>query len=265
MLIPRKIVELWERPLKNGSIINNQFKITRFIGKGSYGLVYQAIDETTSQMVVVKQLRNRKRNSNEKLLIREARMLESLNLINTPRLVDYFYEDHKYFLIMEHKPGNNFEDLVIYEGKKYNETECIKILLKVLQVIRHLHAKRIIHRDLRLPNILLNEETIYVIDFGLALFVDEKDSGEGISSSLEKRLFREVSVKSDFYALGHFFLFLLYSTYETTTRKERSWEEELTIDPRLKKIIRKMLQLEASYETVDEIIKDLEVITEDNN
>ncbi|MBD8071474.1 serine/threonine protein kinase [Bacillus sp. PS06] len=256
----RKVSEWLEIPLNNGFTLNNRYQIKQYIGKGSYGLVYEATDELRGESVIVKQLRNRKRAQNKELLVREARMLKSLNLSNTPALVDYFQVDQKYYLVMEHKAGKNFEELVMYEGNEYSEVESIQILLKVLRVVEHLHHRNIVHRDLRLPNILFHGDQIIIIDFGLAIFADEGDLISKVPTSLAKRLYREPSVKSDFYALGNFILFLLYSSYQVTSRKERSWEEELTISPELKRCIRKMLQLDQEYATVNEIIEDLEFI-----
>ncbi|MDI3410208.1 hypothetical protein QKW52_06430 [Bacillus sonorensis] len=64
-------------------------------------------------------------------------------------------------------------------------------------------------------------------------------------------------MKSDFYALGHFTLFLLYSGYTPITKDEKSWEEELSVSPGLKAVLRKMLQIDPPYESAQDIIADL--------
>ncbi|HYK72916.1 MAG TPA: protein kinase [Pseudoneobacillus sp.] len=252
------VLDLFERPIKNGHVLLERYKIIQFIGKGSYGMAYQAIDFKTGITVVVKQLRKRKNRSQRKLLEREANMLSDLNHLSIPSLVDLFEEENRFYLIMEYIEGKNVEELIFYDGVKYNEKESFQLLLEVLKVINYLHGKGIIHRDLRLPNILINGSKVSVIDLGLAVLISEKEPIPLETLSIEKRLFREISFKSDFYALGHFVLFLLYSNYQVSSKKEQSWEEELTISDASKQIIRKMLKLEGSYDNIEEIIMDVE-------
>jgi serine/threonine-protein kinase len=80
------------------------------------------------------------------------------------------------------------------------------------------------------------------------------------SMPLEKWLYHEISVTSDFYALGHFVLFLLYSNYQVSFRKELGWEDELKLGTASKRMIRKMLKLESCYENVDQNIIDVKNI-----
>ncbi|MFD2444276.1 serine/threonine protein kinase [Bacillus sp. CGMCC 1.16607] len=250
--------DLIERPLKEGHILQNRYQIIQFIGKGGYGIAYKAEDQLTGQFVVVKQLRKRKRKSRNGQLEREAKILTIFSHSSIPSFIDFFQEDNKIFLIMEHMNGKNVEDLIFLYGHKYNEENSFRFLLKVLQVVKYLHDNEIIHRDLRLPNILIDDQHISIIDFGLAAWIHEKDLDHLSSMPMEKRLLREVSFQSDFYALGHFVLFLLYSTYETFSKQENSWEEELVIKDGSRRVIRKLLNLETGYENVTEIINDVE-------
>lgn len=68
---------------------------------------------------------------------------------------------------------------------------------------------------------------------------------------------RAVSVKSDFYALGHFALFLLYSEFTPSGEEEKSWEEELCLSSGFTSVLRKMLQIDQPYERAEDIIGDL--------
>ncbi|WP_078543920.1 serine/threonine protein kinase [Litchfieldia alkalitelluris] len=253
------LTKIFEIPFKSGTIVDSHYKITRFIGKGSYGLVYKATELKTNQFVVIKQLRQRKRKKNSKLLAREVENLKSLDHPFIPKLLNYFKWEERYFLVMEFKPGENFEELVLFQGKKYSEIECLQILLKVLKVVKYLHEEcGIIHRDLRLPNIIYDHGQIYLIDFGLALsYTESTDDLSEVPKSHHKRSFREISLTSDFYALGHFLLFLLYSNYEIVSKKESSWEDELDLHPSIHKMIRKLLKLDEGYVEVDEIINDV--------
>ena len=59
---------LLERPLKIGTILQNRYTLIRFIGKGSYGMVYLALDDDTGNKVIVKQHRERKGKNSKEML-----------------------------------------------------------------------------------------------------------------------------------------------------------------------------------------------------
>jgi serine/threonine protein kinase, bacterial len=251
------LTDILERPIKDGYTLKGRYQIIQFIAKGSYGLAYRAIDLTSHQTVVVKQFRKRKRKVRKGLLEREARMLKALNHQAIPKCVDVFDDEERSFLVMEFVEGQNVEELIFYNDRKFNEKESFSIVLEVLKIIQYFHGKGIIHRDLRLPNILLKHNQVSIIDFGLAVFIDEKEPIPYESMPIEKRLYREISYSSDFYAIGHFVLFLLYTDYQATTLKNLSWEEELNLTAESIRILRKLLKLDSCYEHVGEIIIDV--------
>nr|WP_046128435.1 protein kinase family protein [Bacillus thermotolerans] len=251
--------DLLERPLKADHMINHRYVIDRFIGKGSYGLTYETTDFQTGQRVIVKQLRRRKRKQpgGVQSFQREAHFLKTLNHPSIPAFVDAFTEEKHFFLAMEYIHAKNFEDLIFKEGHTYGEREAFFILSRILTIVRYLHKNRIVHRDLRIPNILWNGNQAYIIDFGLARSLDDPDADKHEHLQEESRLFREVSVKSDFFALGHFVLFLLYSQFEPNSKKEKSWEEELILSEPVRNMIRRMLQIDSPYTSVNELTKDV--------
>ncbi len=161
---------------------------------------------------------------------------------------------------MEHIEGQNFEDLILNDGLIYSEKESLFILQEVLSTVAYLHEHECIHRDLRLPNIIKNEQGIHVIDFGLAVFGEMESHSLSHGDTSEKSLFREHSFKSDYYALGHFLLFLLYSSFQPDSKQERTWEEELNITEATRKLIRRMLRTEKAYDHISEITNDVAAI-----
>jgi serine/threonine protein kinase, bacterial len=256
------LTDILERPMIAGHILIDRYKIVHFIAKGSYGIAYRAIDLLSGQIVLVKQLRKRKRKVRKGLLEREARMLKSLDHPAFPKCLGVFEDGKQSFLVMEFIEGQNLEELIFYQGQRFNERDSFRIVLDVLKLIHYFHEKGIIHRDLRLPNILINDNQVYIIDFGLAVFREEKDRITSESMPLEKRLYREITFASDFYALGHFALFLLYSDYQISSVKDKSWEEELNLGKDSRRIIRRLLKLDPCYNHVSEIIIDVEKVIE---
>ena len=58
---------------------------------------------------------------------------------------------------------------------------------------------------------------------------------------------REVHFRSDFYALGHFSLFLLYAGYESNEKHEKPWYDELTLENYNREMLMRMLQIKTPY------------------
>lgn len=256
---------LFERPLKPGTMLaGGRFHIHRFIGKGSYGLTYIAKDCNTGTDVVIKQLRRRKRHKPAEVayFMQEADFLRRFHHPSIPSLLAVFQEKEIPFLAMDFVDAPNFEELIFSHHHTYTERDSFLLLTKVLHVIEYVHSLGIVHRDLRIPNILWDGTTISIIDFGLARSLNAPASPMRRRKK-EHPLFRELSVRSDFFALGHFVLFLLYSSFEPSSKKEKSWEEELTLSPAAKHIIRRMLQLDHPYASVAELKQDILTLLND--
>lgn len=258
----REFIEyLLERPTKKGVILHGRYIIQEFIGMGSYGIVYLALDSETNKEVIVKQNRRKREKQSKALLKQEAQTLRLLQHPNIPKCLNFIEEQAKDTLIMEYMKGKNFEELVLSEGSIYSEKDSLVILKKVAHIVEYIHSLNIVHRDLRLPNILSQHDHVYIIDFGLAVCQNDTDHiTAAIDTSFEKRLYREPRYESDFYALGHFLLFLLYSGYEPSTRIEKSWEEELAISKETRHLLRKLLKIDQPYTCCRTLIEDLQLV-----
>jgi serine/threonine protein kinase, bacterial len=241
-----------ERSYQGGEIVNERYRIEKRLGMGSYGIAYMAYDTTTGERVVLKQMRKTKLKKGLYSFQRETEIMRKLQHPRIPKLYDSFFINNIPHLVMEFISGKTVENLIFDEGKTFTERESFELLMDILSIVQYIHLNGIVHRDLRIPNIILQEGKAYIIDFGLARFLTEQKIGHNVYF-IEKQLRREISVKSDFYALGHFMLYLLYSTYEPTVKEERSWEEELALSAEARCILRKMLHIDAPYNDIHEL------------
>ncbi|MED1862315.1 protein kinase [Fictibacillus nanhaiensis] len=250
---------LFDRPLKAGQHVHEQrYQIQKVLGMGSYGITYLALDTLTEEIIVLKQLRNTKAKTTAGLLSfqREAQILETLHHHPVPKLLNAFQNNQGHFIAMEWIKGETFEDLIFRDNQTYNEKQTIDILLELLSITERFHKNGIIHRDLRIPNIIQRDNKLIVIDFGLACHLSDKET-EDSHDHPEKLRMRAVKVESDLFALGHFALFLLYSSYTPQSQKELSWEEELDISHTFRSVLRKMLQLDEPFHSVTDVKKSL--------
>ncbi|AKS37748.1 serine/threonine protein kinase [Anoxybacillus gonensis] len=246
-----------EKPYREGTVVNGRYTIQTQLGEGSYGVAYVARDEETKELVVLKQMKRTKRKKRRASFEREALILKKLNHPQIPKLYDSFDVRGTLHLVMEYIEGDTIETLIFDKNKTYDEKEAFSLLADVLRVVQYIHAHGIVHRDLRIPNIVFRNGIVYVLDFGLARFLSEKNER---LFTLEQRLRRTIAVTSDIYALGHFLLFLLYSSYEPTADKEKSWEDELSLSKEARHVLRRMLQLDRPYASVEQLMRDVAII-----
>ena len=74
---------------------------------------------------------------------------------------------------MEYINGKNFEQLIFQDGRKYTETDAFGIAAELLELIHYLHDHQLIHRDIRIPNVIASDSKIVLIDLGLTRNVIE--------------------------------------------------------------------------------------------
>ncbi len=236
-----------DRPYKPQSLIANQYEVKRVIGMGSYGITYLCKNKKTRERCVVKQIRPSKlRNVDTSFYQMEAEILASLDHVRIPKLQDAFRFKRNQFLVMDYIEGTNLEDLLFDQYDRFNELEALKFLKGLIDIVAYLHMQEISHGDLRIPNVMVKNAQIYVIDFGLAVTLKDKSGQEALEL-----------IQKDLYDLGDFLLFLLYSSYDPTSRKDRPWTEELTIHPATEHFIKRLLQIESGFESIDHVRNNL--------
>jgi serine/threonine protein kinase len=249
-----------ESRFKQNEIIAQRYQIINHLGVGSFGNSYLVFDQLSQQKKVLKALRIHKRITKPGRNTFEIEK-ELLHSINHPGFPKYF-EDGIYknipFYTMEFIEGKNFEQLIFHDGCKYTEIEAFKIASDVLERINYLHEQQLIHRDIRIPNVIAHGSEIVLIDLGLAR---KYDHGIGEHKRTKRNLRKEINPQADFYGLGHFLLFLLYSNYSfPKKKKESSWEEELEISHQAKHIISRLLQIEDCYESSEQVKSDMKIL-----
>ncbi|XP_064643662.1 cyclin-dependent kinase 2-like [Lineus longissimus] len=139
------------------------------IGEGTYGVVYKARDKKTGDLVALKKIRlDTESEGVPSTAIREISLLKELDHINIVRLLDVVHSEKKLYLVFEYLD----QDLKKYLDKSPGglSPSLIKsYLYQLLQGIAYCHTHRVLHRDLKPQNLLIDKEgNIKLADFGLA-------------------------------------------------------------------------------------------------
>lgn len=266
-------------PLAKGQVWAERYIIESFLGMGSYGQAYTAVDKRNGQLVLLKRNKPSKGTAGISLLRREDAIMQAVEHPQIPRRIDYVRHGSGEALIMAYIPAPNLE-LGIHElGLSFTAAEALALLKEVLQPLKRLHEAGYVHRDVRIPNVLLHEGLPYLIDFGLACKIGER-LPEGLRQALGedewatswsgmredsgnriKRRMREPQLSSDWFGLGHLFLFLMYAGYTPEEgREERSWEEELELPAEVVAFVRKLLGGGADWTSMEQCERELDLL-----
>lgn len=218
-----------------------EYTILTSLGEGTYGICY--LVQKNNQKFVLKQ---RKQKLLKKMGYKseyELEILQKLNHPAIPKLIEVIETDDFSGYVMEYKEGQTAEDILFEKNHKFSLSEIYDIGLQLVDILSVLHSQNIVHRDIRVPNVILKNGKVQLIDFGLARYT---------YTNLKK-----YNVQSDFYFLGDFLLFLYYSQYESNGKKSRPWYEELDISSEDSHFLKKLLGKEENYKNISEVKVDL--------
>ncbi len=187
------------------------YKIQRKIGSGGMGVVYQGLHIRLEQLVAIKDLSPELASNLEmrQRFIREARIQAKLNHPNVVNVHNLLEHEGRLLLVMEFVEGETL-DKRIQERGALPYKEAVDICRQVLDALAFMHARGVIHRDLKPGNIMLTKEgRVKVTDFGIAKATTEKGqtrAGVRLGTlwymSPEQVKGKPVDARSDLYAMG---------------------------------------------------------------
>ncbi|GAA5941478.1 hypothetical protein JCM10213_006098 [Rhodosporidiobolus nylandii] len=139
------------------------------VGEGTYGVVYRSRNKETGEIVALKKIRLEAEDEGvPSTAIREISLLKEMKDDNVVRLLDITHSETKLYLVFEFLDM----DLKRYMDKVGDGDGMGPDIVKTYQLIKgvyYLHAHRILHRDLKPQNLLINKEgNLKLADFGLA-------------------------------------------------------------------------------------------------
>ena len=131
--------------------------VGRILGRGAFGKVNLCVHKLSGKLVAIKSLRKEylEDNDNNTKLQYEISLLRIINNKNVVRLYETFSTENHLLLVMELCSGG---DLLNYVRKRRKLTEPIAkfVFKQILDGLSYCHSKGIVHRDIKLDNILLN-------------------------------------------------------------------------------------------------------------
>lgn len=157
------------------------YKILKMLGKGSFGKVYMASQVLTNRVVAIKCLDKKavKEESRKNKILHELLMFKSLS--DHPNVVQIYevFENKKYFFfVMEYASGGDLLQLMKRKCR-LSESYARGIFIQLVRGLRHIHGKKILHRDIKLDNILLidtdGDLKAKICDFGVSRIINDHE------------------------------------------------------------------------------------------
>ena len=160
---------------------NNKKKETQFIlgkkiGQGTFATVRLATHIKTNEIVAIKILEKEKMKEIDKIRSnREIKILKKMRHRNIVHLYNDINTEKLIYLIMEYVKG---KELLTYinEKNKLNENESCYYFQQIISGIEYLEKLKIVHRDIKLENIIIEDnKNIKILDFGLSNFYQKNN------------------------------------------------------------------------------------------
>jgi serine/threonine protein kinase len=169
-----------------GYEFRGRYVIGSLLGQGGQGEVYAARDRATGRRVALKVVRRScaGRAEIEKRLLREGRMIRSLNQHHLQAVVEIYEVDADpsfgAFIVMERIEGETLEQVMATYKGKMPPLLALTLVARAAEAMEGIHAFAIVHRDLKPSNVILTRNAdgtprLVILDLGLARTADSSN------------------------------------------------------------------------------------------
>ncbi|MBL8952820.1 MAG: protein kinase [Myxococcaceae bacterium] len=200
--------------LRPGSLVlQDRFKVLEVLGKGGMGEVYLAEQVSLGRKVALKTLRDdlATQPGMTDRFKREALLLSSVDHPSVVRVIDFGEAAGTYVLVMEFVEGDHLA-AALREGP-FEPARALRVLRDIAEGLAEIHAKGIVHRDLKLENVLLAKDRARLLDFGIARLAEAEGPGQAMTQagmvlgtpeylSPEQATGERIDARTDVYAFG---------------------------------------------------------------
>lgn len=277
--------------LSKGTILYGQYIIGKVLGQpGGFGITYLAFNKKLEIKVAIKEYFPRdlagrasdgvtiKPNSiqDETLFklgmeqfLDEARLLAKFNHPNIIRVTDFFEENQTAYLVMEYHQGITLDEYVQKNGL-LNEAKTRQIIFPILNGLQEIHARGILHRDIKPKNIYITENGVPILlDFGAARQIIQS-SDRGLSlvitpgfAPIEQYYKKgKQGAWTDIYACAATIYYMLTGqspkdSHERMINKEPILQTDLMVSSEMRNVLEKGMALlpEDRFQSVQEILR----------
>ncbi|EAL46032.1 protein kinase domain containing protein [Entamoeba histolytica HM-1:IMSS-B] len=160
--------------------LHSRFTLLSKLGKGTYGVVFKAMDNVTQQCIVIKKYNNENMDGIgiTSSALREICLLRQLNHRNIVKILGVCSGKNELELFMEYCDCNLRQIIGGYLGNDIIRTKYI--FKQIMEGLLYIHENNIVHRDLKPENILLKNGIVKICDFGMAKYSFKSYTHDGM-------------------------------------------------------------------------------------
>jgi Kae1-associated kinase Bud32 len=218
------------------ALLNGRYQLAYKLGDGGMGSVYLAHDTLLDRSVALKELISRSGATDlgERRMraVQEARAMARVRHPTIVPIHDVFFIDDDPWIVMEYINGRSLHDII--KEQTLDERSIARIGLQVLRGLMAVHRAGVVHRDVKPANILVADESVFLVDFGIARIAGDptltRQSIIGTPDFLAPERFKpgyKVGPPADIWALGVTFYYALEGYSPFWRDSERSWESTM--------------------------------------
>src|SRR5512143_319738 len=193
----------WVTCLAPGAVVG-RFEMVREIGRGGFGVVWEARDRDLGRSIAFKAVRAGARAQlREERLLREAEAAARLSHPNIVTLHDVGRSDEGPYLVLELLRGETLRDRL--DRGPIPVREAVAIAVEIAKGVAHAHAEGVVHRDLKPANVFLcSDGRVKVLDFGMAHAFGRPRQEGGTPAYMAPEQWAQApeDERTDVYALG---------------------------------------------------------------
>ncbi|KAL1807616.1 hypothetical protein ACET3Z_024606 [Daucus carota] len=152
----------------------DEYEYLKKIGEGSYGTVHKCRKSVNGEIVAIKTILFYDYEGVPRSVMRETNLLKQMDHPNIVKLLEVLTANNKVSLVLEYA-DYDLQKFILSDPANTRDPHFIKRLLHdILSGVQYCHRNRIIHRDLKLENLLINsqDKIVKLADFGLSRTID---------------------------------------------------------------------------------------------
>ena len=247
--------------------VGNYLLVTK-IGQGQFGIVHKGVlIEDQKKVFAIKCIQKSKLEGNSilnRLFQTEMSVMSKLNHPNIMHLYEFMETAHNYYLVIQFCNNGDLESYLKKMGR-LSEEEAVYFLMQIMNGFQVLHKNKIMHRDVKLANIFLQDDKVVIGDFGFAKQgVDVTRTKLGTPITMAPELLtsngNSYTSKADLWSIGVCFYQMLFGktpfdakSYDDLKEKVRTqsgkmlnFPRDVPISPECKDLLINLLQYNAN-------------------
>lgn len=140
----------------------NKYSIINYLAKGKFGDVKLALYDNNYYALKIIPIEHYE--PEEVLILKDL-----TNVQGVVQYIEHFFTDDNAIIVTEYCPGEELFNKISIDGE-YTEDFAILLFKQLCKIVKEIHKRGIVHRDLKLENIIVDNDKLTILDFGLGFY-----------------------------------------------------------------------------------------------